>query len=162
MLTAFKEIPGNAKVWIFQSSTVLTDSQMQELHRISTSFVEGWTAHSRELKAGFTIIDRLFLVFSVDESLTGASGCSIDKLHQFIKGREGAMGLQLLNRLLVAFPGETEPKIIKLHEVSASIANGQISSESLVYDSTITNKADFDERFIAPLAATWLSRYLPS
>lgn len=162
MLVPFNEIPGNARVWIFQSSALLDESQISELKRLSESFVEGWTAHHRELKAAFTVVDNMFLVFSVDESLTGASGYSIDKLHQFVKGREQAMQIQLLNRLLVALHTMDGPAVFRLSDAADKIEKGELDPQQLVYDCTVTSKSAFDNHFVTPLSSTWLSRYLPS
>lgn len=162
MLVPFDQIPDHARVWVFQATTPFSQAQSEELQRIAVSFIENWTAHNRDLKASFKIIDQLFLVFSVDESAVGASGCSIDKLHQFIKGREQAMQLSLLNRLQVALPGLHHPTVYSLSDFTGRIKNGDVKEDQLVYDCTVTTKAELDKRFIAPLSDTWLQRYLIS
>lgn len=161
MLVPFDQIPDTARIWIFQSAVPLNESQMEEFHRVALSFVDSWTAHSKELKASFIIVDQTFLIFSVDESATGASGCSIDKLHHFIKGREQAMNLSLLNRLLVATPGTGTVNIFPFSDFTRRIERGEITPDQQVYDCTLTRKGELKERFISPLSSTWLNRYLP-
>lgn len=162
MFVSFDLIPNHARIWVFQANQPFSDTQEKELQLVAESFVENWTAHNRDLKASFSIVDHLFLIFTVDESAVGASGCSLDKLHQFIKGREQAMQLNLLNRLLVAIPGIEQASVYKLSEFTDRIEKGEFSGNQIVYDCTITTREEFTTRFRAPLSQTWLSRYLPS
>lgn len=159
MIVPFDSIPDSARVWIFQSSALLDAETSAALQYSAEQFLNEWTAHNMALKAGFCIVDRIFFVVAVDESQTGASGCSIDKLHRFVKEAEISLGLNLLDRLRVAIPG-IEPRLIPLAQITEQLNDGVLHPKTEVYDVTVDSLGAFRERFKTPLSNTWLSRYL--
>ncbi len=160
MLVSFDQLPDSARLWIFQSSSRLSDVVAEDLQRVAESFVENWTAHQSALHGAVVIVDQLFLVVAVDEKITGASGCSIDKLNQFMRGREQAMNVKWFDRLLVSYKDANgNPHQLRLASIEEKLQSGELSAESLVYDTTIENVEAFRSRFISPLKNTWLNRY---
>lgn len=160
MLVSFDQLPDSARLWIFQSSTRLSNVDVLDLQRVAESFVENWTAHQSALHGAVVIVDQIFLVVAVDEKITGASGCSIDKLNQFMRGREQAMNMKWFDRLLVSYKDENgDPHQLRLSSIEEKLQSGELNAETLVYDTTIENVGAFKSRFVAPLKNTWLNRY---
>jgi hypothetical protein len=80
MLVEFNQLPDHARFWIFTSNRFLTQEEVASLNNELSLFVQKWTAHKQDLNASFSLMDDAILVVGVDESQTGASGCSIDSM----------------------------------------------------------------------------------
>lgn len=160
MLVSFDQLPDSSRLWLFQSSTRLSGAVAEDLQRVTESFVENWTAHQSALHGAVVIVDNLFLVVAVDEKIAGASGCSIDKLNHFMRGREQAMNMKWFDRLRVSYKDANgDPHQLRLSSIEEKLQSGELNAETLVYDTTIENVGAFRSRFVAPLKNTWLNRY---
>lgn len=159
MIVAFDCLPDKSRIWIFSSSGLLDDSTCESLLKDTFDFLGEWTAHNKALTASAIIEDNAFLVVAVDESTTGASGCSIDKLYRFIKDTESRYFIHLLDRLNVVFPGNP-PVFSHTSKLQALVDSGELDDGSIVYDTTIVNLGQFRRLFRVPMQSTWMSRYL--
>ncbi|HSH65747.1 MAG TPA: ABC transporter ATPase, partial [Bacteroidia bacterium] len=92
-MDTIKKMPSDSRLWVYQSSKLLTDTDVDKLMQQGKSFVESWTAHGAALKASFDIVYKRFIVIAVDEKQAQASGCSIDKSLAFIQSIEQEYGL---------------------------------------------------------------------
>ncbi len=161
MLISFDTLPKNARIWIFPSSRLLNIAEVEKIEDRSSAFLHSWTAHKMDLDAAFKIVDRAFLIISVDEKNTGASGCSIDKLHQFVKELGAELSLSFLERLNVTFLQENgETCILPLKEIEQKIQHAEINANTKVYDITLLSVEELSSKFKVPLSTTWLNRYL--
>ena len=162
MNVALKELPDSSRIWIFQSSRLLGADEEKVLLDMTSHFLAQWTAHQQQLKAGCTIVDGLFLLIAVDEHYTGASGCSLDKLHHFVKDAGRQLSLDLLDRLNVALHQEGAPgwRQIRLHDLENMISKGEVSGLHKVADVSIQTLGDYRAGFIKRIQETWLSRYI--
>ena len=79
-LAPLASLPGESRVWCFGASERPADETLEELRATMEEFLESWTAHRANLRAGFDWLHDRFLVVAVDESDVAASGCSIDAL----------------------------------------------------------------------------------
>ena len=78
MFTAYKNLPNNSRVWIYQSDREFNNKEVELIKEESEDFINQWTRHGDDLKGSFTIKYNHFLVLAVDESYNNISGCSID------------------------------------------------------------------------------------
>ena len=159
MIVPFDSLPDDSRIWIFPSNRILDSNEEEVLLRSTLVFLEEWTAHNRSLTASAKVEDHTFLVVAVDESVTGASGCSIDKLHRFVREAESQLGVRLMERLNVVLPGNPL-SIVHSSQIPSLINAGELDSVSLVYDTTLAHLGQFRQQFRVPLKQTWLSRYL--
>lgn len=161
MLIPFNTLPKDARIWIFPSNRILSSSEVNLIETRCSSFLKSWTAHKMDLDAAFSIIDQAFLIISVDENNTGASGCSLDKLHQFVKELGSELTVSFFERLNVTLILENgDTAILPLKDVEKKIQHAEITAETKVYDITLLNVEDLKTKFNVPLGDTWLSRYL--
>jgi hypothetical protein len=149
------------RIWTYIISKELSDAQLKELHERTDKFVNSWTAHEQKLKASFEIYKDRILIIKVDESAYNASGCSIDKQLQFIKQLEKDLGVELLNRLVVAYEDGNKIKVVHSSKIKELLQKVEINENTLVFDSTISSSVHLPE-WKKPLKNTWLSKYLPS
>src|ERR1700712_4874044 len=98
----------NSRVWIYQSNKQLTDTQVIQLQVQLDNFTTGWTAHNSQLKAKAEIRYNRFIILVVDESLAGASGCSIDKSVNYMKQIEQQFNINLFDRFNLAYRSGSE------------------------------------------------------
>lgn len=147
------------KVWTYLIDKDLNEEELSKLKAQGLAFVKQWTAHENPLAASFEIFRNKIVVVKVDESQHGASGCSVDKLLRFIKQSEAEFQINLLNRLLVAVETTNGIKAIPSTAIKDKILSGEITGETLVYDTAIATGLEF-ETWHKPLKTTWLNKYL--
>lgn len=164
MNVALQELPDNSRLWIFQSSRPLDAEERKILLDMTGSFLSQWTAHQQQLKAGCDLLDGLFLLIAVDEQYTGASGCSLDKLHHFVRDAGRQFSVDLLDRLNVALHREGSPSWmqIRLPELENMLKIGVISGREQVADVSIQTLGEYRTGFMKHIQETWLNRYLPA
>ncbi|WP_317896826.1 hypothetical protein [Aurantibacillus circumpalustris] len=147
------------RVWTYIISAPLGDVELDQLLKAGTTFVEHWSAHENKLTATFEIFKKRIVVVKVDEDITGASGCSIDKLTRFIKVSETMFGVELFNRLLIAYKNGEEVEIVHSSKIKELLDQKVISENSIVYNTSVGNRAEL-EVWEQPLKNTWLNKYL--
>lgn len=146
------------RVWTYIISEPLSDTELNQLDEAGKTFVEHWTAHENKLSASFEIFEKRIIIVKVNEDVSGASGCSIDKLTRFIKASEMKFGVQLLNRLLVAYRNNNKLEVVHSSKIKDMLKNGDISAETAVYNTSVANEQEL-ANWIQPLKETWLNRY---
>jgi hypothetical protein len=122
-------------------------------------FLAQWKAHGVPLSAARDWRYDRFLLIGVDESSAGASGCSIDAMVHQLSGLERAIGVELLDHGPVLF--RANGRIERLSRLAfADLARrGDVTSETIVFDNTVTRVADVREgRWETAAAAAWHGR----
>lgn len=150
----------NERIWIYTLSTELTNEQLVDFNNQCQNFVTSWTAHDVSLDASFELYKNRLLIFKVNEDKYDASGCSIDKQVRFAKELEQVFSVELLNRLLVAYENNDQVEVIKSSQIKDLLASNTITSNTLVFDNTITQSSELNTNWKQPLHATWLAKYL--
>ena len=101
MITDFKNIPDDSRVWLYQSNRNFTDSDIKIIENKTTLFIYNWKAHGNDLQASYLIKERRFLVIAVNEKFNPIGGCSIDYSLQLVNDISNTINLDLLDRLIV-------------------------------------------------------------
>jgi hypothetical protein len=78
-------LENTSKVWIYQADRDITYDELDEMRPEIFQFLEEWTSHNQHLMTYGNVFHRRFLAFFVDETFSGASGCSIDKSVNFVE-----------------------------------------------------------------------------
>ena len=99
MLIDFKDLPSEARIWIYQANRPFTEKELKEVQPEIENFLTAWTAHGSSLKAGYQMPYNRFIVFGLDQEITAASGCSIDASVHFIQSLEKKYNLNLLDKM---------------------------------------------------------------
>lgn len=131
-------LPGDARVWCFGASEVPEADDADRLRVALERFIEGWTAHRADLRAACGWLHDRFLVVSVDESKTGASGCSIYALIAEIRRLESETEVQLLDAAPIWFR-ETDGTIrrVSRDQFRDLAESGDIGPDTTVFDLTV-------------------------
>lgn len=157
-MVTYREMPDNAKVWIYQSNRPFTDEEIQKLEPQINAFADEWVSHNVMLKAFGTVYLKQFIVLMVDESQAGASGCSIDRSVYFLRLVERNFGVELFDRNTFAFRMGDEVHTAPKEEFAGLFNKKIITDETLVFDNLVNTKAAFEKSWIKPLGESWHRR----
>ncbi len=98
----YKEIAhfsDQSKIWLYQSDRLFTETEKDWLKEELKSFASSWAAHGKALSASAIVFSDYHLLFIVDETKAGASGCSIDSSVRFVKLIGTELKVDFFNRL---------------------------------------------------------------
>ncbi len=157
----FRDLPDSSKVWIYQANREMTEKEVVLINQKGNDFVLSWESHGSKLKANFTVLYNLFLVFAVDENQHEASGCSIDKSVHFVKEAQGLTGINFFDRTIVAyFSPENSINLVPLSGISLKVKNNEININTLIFNNLIDNLSKIRSEWIISAGNSWLSRFL--
>lgn len=159
-MTTIQQMPLDSRLWVYQSTTLLSEEEITSILQKGKTFIESWTAHGAALKASFDVLYNRFIIIAVDEQQAMASGCSIDKSLAFIKSLEQEFKLQLLDRMQVAYRDGDSIEVCALPEFEKRAMKGAVNPNTIVFNNMITTKAAFDSSWEIPLKESWQKRVL--
>lgn len=160
MFLPFEKMPSYSRLWIYQSNRELTDSEVLTITNILTDFIENWQAHGNSLISSFEIRHNHFLILAVNEELTKATGCSIDKSVEIMKTIEEKFKISLFDRTKVAyFDEENKITTTSLSKLKELVHEQKITSDTIIFDNLIQIKEQLDSQWQNKASNTWLKRY---
>lgn len=147
------------RVWSFIISKSLSKKDLMTLTELGNKFILNWSAHENKLTASFDIFKERIIVVKVNEDITDASGCSIDKLTRFIKEAEKQFNIELLNRLFVAYKTQDKIEIVHASKIKELLDNNIINENTIIYNTAAGNQTELTN-WEKELKYTWLNKYL--
>ena len=159
MITDFKNIPDDSRVWIYQSNRDFSDSEIKIINNKTALFLDNWKAHGNELQASYLIKERRFLVIAVNEEFNPIGGCSIDYSLQLVNDISTTINLDLLDRLSVNYISENKIKSISLRDLKNKIKNRSFSPETIIFNTTVKTKKQLSSDFELKISSSWLSKF---
>ncbi|KAF9658155.1 ABC transporter ATPase [Tenacibaculum sp. ZH5_bin.1] len=160
MFTEYKELPQNARVWVYQSNREFTQEEVELISAKALLFIDNWTRHGDDLKGSFTIKYNQFLVLAVDEGFNNVSGCSIDASVRFIKELEKELELDLMDKMNISFKDGDNINIVKLPEFQNFAKEQKITAKTVVFNNMVNTKEDFETKWEVPANQSWHARFL--
>lgn len=152
----FEQLPSDARVWIFSADRALTQDEQARLLQEVDTFLAQWGAHDMPLTAGRDFRYDRFLFVAVDQSRVGPSGCSVDALVRQMKVLQQEIGVELINNAPVLFRRGGQITRLERDEFAALAAQGEVGSETTVFDNTLTSLGDVrDGRWETSAAQSW-------
>jgi len=156
MISAFKQMPPLAKLWVYAANRKLTDQEQVQIMLDGESFISEWTAHQQQLKASFGIVYDTFIVICVDENYNQVSGCGIDKSVHFLQQLEIKYQLDLFNRMQIELWLDENVLMINKQKLAAMIQAGTANDKTQMFNKRITTKQEFDVQFLITVDQSWL------
>ena len=129
----FPELPGSSRIWLHLANRKLVASEEQFLKEQLTVFLDSWSAHGKRLQCNATLLFSQYLIFSVDENIESASGCSIDSSVHFAKRMGSELGIDFFTRLEVLVVEGNDTRLLSYFDAVAQKApfiNPQITQLS--------------------------------
>ncbi|MFT5959124.1 MAG: hypothetical protein ACI8VJ_000876 [Polaribacter sp.] len=160
MFTEYKNLPNNARVWIYQSDREFTSKEIEIVSLKAVDFINQWTRHGDDLKGSFTFKYNQFLILAVDETFNTVSGCSIDSSVRFIQALEKELQLDLMNKMNVTFKDNEHINLVKLADFQRFAKEQKITSETIVFNNMVATKEDFENNWEIPAKESWHKRFL--
>ena len=166
MLVEYKQLDPASRVWIYQSTHLLTDEQVEAIRLDLADFLEHWTAHNRQLYTWGDVLYHRFVVIMADERYAGASGCSIDKSVHFLEQLERKFHISLMERNQVAYLFHNEKtdrdsiKTCRLDELKTLMGQGILGPDALVFDNLVKSKEQFDTEWQKPVTVSWHRKFI--
>lgn len=150
----------NSRVWIYLSEKPFDEGTTTSIKNDLNGFLAGWNAHGTALSASAELLHNHFIIIKADEEKFAASGCSIDKQFQFIKGLEQKYGLSLLNRLVIAYKNSNDIKTVHSSKVPQLLNEGVLNENTTVFNVGVGTDSEFAVNFEIPLSKSWLAKFL--
>ncbi|MBT2163223.1 ABC transporter ATPase [Zobellia barbeyronii] len=160
MLVEFNTLPDASRIWIYQGSRSFTDTELEEIQKEFDEFITEWTAHGSQLKAGYEIKYRRFIIVALDQSATAASGCSIDASVHFIQHLEKKYNVELLDKMNVSYKQGEHVAYKSLIDFKKMAKQKAVSKNTIVFNNLVTNKLEYQEHWEVPASESWHSRFL--
>lgn len=154
------QYPGTSMVWVYQSERTFTENEKQHIQNRISEFVNNWDSHGSLVKGTFNIFHDAFIVIFADDQGYPLCGRAQTASVTLIKELEQELGIKLLDRMNQSFMDENGVKLVKLSELKSLYKAGQINDETLVFDNTVINKNDFDNRWKVALKDAWHKRFV--
>lgn len=156
-----EDFAGTSRVWIYQSPRLFLLSEALAIEELLEAFVTDWKSHGTPVKGYANLFYGQFIVLMADETATGVSGCSTDGSVRLIKDIEQRFGVNLFDRLMLAFQVKEKVQMVPLSQLPYALENGFITEDTLYFNNTVQTKAELEAKWLIPLKDSWLSgRYL--
>lgn len=152
----------NSRIWFFQATEFLEFEQVERISARLLNFLESWQAHGKPLQASFTMLHDRFLVVALDEASYQATGCSIDKLVNFIKELETELRVSLTDRTGIAYRDHNN-LIQTMHMLTfrAAMESGEFNENTIVFNNLVETKGEIKDQWEVPVAKSWHKQWLP-
>ena len=160
MIVDFKTMPDDSRIWIYQSNRDFNESEIEIINDKTTSFLDNWQAHGKDLECSYSIIDKRFIIIAVNESFNPIGGCSIDFSLQLIKDISNTIGIDLLNRLVVNLKIDNRLESLSLGDLKNKIKDGDFSPETIIFNTAINSKSELLNNFEIDIKSSWLSKFI--
>jgi len=158
MRIPFNSLPPQSKIWIYQSDKAFTEAQILEIANLIEPFIEQWQRHDANLNASYIIKYNRFIIIAVDEH-DEVSGCSVDASVHLIQKIEQKFGVNLTDKLKVAYKEGDTIALSTLADFKKQIALSNITPETIVFNNIVNTVATLKTDWEIPIKQSWLKKY---
>lgn len=156
----YKQYPDTAKVWVYQANRILDEDEVNYIKVVLDDFTSSWESHGKLLKGSFDVFYNLFIVLFVDEDGDTMCGRAQDASLKIMKELEEQLEVSLLDRMVQAYKKDNKVVAATMAEFTKLIEEKEIDENTIVFNHTVTNKKDFDEKWEVPLKDSWHKQLL--
>ena len=160
MLVNFDVLPENSRIWIYQSNRSFSEVELNEISSKLNVFLHTWVAHGADLKAGFEIKYKRFIVIALDQDKQSATGCSIDASVQFIQELERVYSVDLMDKMNVSYKQGEYVAYKTLTDFKKMAKNKAVSKNTIVFNNLVNSKSEYQEFWEVPASESWHSRFV--
>jgi hypothetical protein len=159
MYIPFDQLPGQARIWIYQSERKLNQNELAIVKQRLARFCEGWNTHGNSMPTSFEVLNDHLLLLAVDESGLGASGCSIDSSVRALRELENLLGVNLTDQGKVSVRNaEGDLSVFPALGLKSKVQAGELTLEQEVINPMVRTKADLHQLWL-PVRNSWLNKY---
>ncbi|WP_257666051.1 ABC transporter ATPase [Parapedobacter tibetensis] len=143
------------RIWIYQADRQLTESEKARILDKLGGFTTQWKAHGKALAAKAEVRHDRFIIVMVDDAVAPPTGCSIDKSVHLLKEIEVATGLNLFDRMQVAYRHADDIKVVPRDEFERLILAGEVTDDTVVFNNLVTSYPELETNWEIPLRDSW-------
>ena len=159
MFVPFESLPEAAKIWIYPSNRKFSDDEMNEIENDLKAFIENWSAHGTGLEASYLLKYNRFIIFSVNQEVQQATGCSIDSSVAFIQNLEQKYEVDLLDKMNVTFKNGEHIAHKSLIDFKRMAKEKAVTASTIVFNNLVNSIEEFNENWEVPAGDSWHSRF---
>ena len=160
MLIPFTDLPDQARVWIYQASRPFSKEEKTDVILEIEAFLKQWAAHGSDLVTSYEIPYDRFIVIGLNEEVQGATGCSIDSSVRFIQTLEAKYQIELLDKMNVTHKEGDKLLYTPLKEFRSLAKKRKVSSNTIVFNNLVVDKAEYTSHWEVPVGQSWHSRFI--
>ena len=160
MLVDYKELPDDAKVWIYPSNRKFYPNEIPLVEKQLQEFVKSWKSDDENFRASYQFLYNRFLIFIADTATSSLSVAEIDQLVAFILELQTAYKIELLDKMNVCFKQGVYVQYKELKDFKKLIKNRAVTGKTIVFDNLITNKKEYENYWELPIEESWYKRFL--
>ena len=143
---------------MYHADRVFNQAETDELNQEIANFCEQWVSHNRQLKASGKVLFNRIVLLMVDETMAGASGCSIDSSVAFVRNIGLKYQTNLFDRMLITYLDKESVETTSLQELKNKL--GEAAEQVYVFDNLIKTKQDLEQNGLVPIKGSWVERFI--
>lgn len=147
-----------SRVWVYQSNRLFTMSEALEIEEMLKNFTNMWKSHGTPVRGSAYLLFGQFIILMADERATGVSGCSTDSSVRLIKDIEQQFGVNMFDRLSLAFVVKDKVQLLPLSQLQYAFDNKFITTDTLYFNNLVQTKEELETQWIIPLKDSWLAK----
>lgn len=159
MMSDFKTLSENSRIWIYQSNRSLTQQEKESISKLIEDFLNNWKSHGVSLNSGFEIKYNRFIVIAQDQNTQSATGCSIDSMVHFIQKLEKQYNISLLDKLNVSYKQGDYIAYKSLKDFKKMVKDGAVSKNTIVFNNLVQTKLEYTNYWEVPAFESWHARF---
>lgn len=159
MMSDFKTLSENSRIWIYQSNRSLTQQEKESISKLIENFLNNWNSHGVSLNSGFEIKYNRFIVIAQDQNTQSATGCSIDSMVHFIQKLEKQYNISLLDKLNVSYKQGDYIAYKSLKDFKKMVKDGAVSKNTIVFNNLVQTKLEYTNYWEVPAFESWHARF---
>ncbi|AOW10422.1 hypothetical protein [Flavobacterium gilvum] len=159
MYVPFENLPGESRIWIYQSNRKFSDAEMSEIETDLQSFLSEWAAHGTSLESSYLLKYNRFIIIAINQEVQAATGCSIDSSVEFIQGLEKKYDVDLLDKMNVTFKQGDHIAHKTLMDFKKMVKDKSVNENTIVFNNLVNNIEEFNESWEVPAIDSWHSRF---
>ena len=148
----------DSRVWVYQSSRLFSLNEALTIEELLNDFIAKWLSHGEPVKGAGYLFFGQFIILMADEKATGVSGCSTDSSVRLIKDIEQRFGVNMFDRVTLAFAVKDKVQLLPLSQLQYAFDNRFIDSHTLYFNNLVQTKAELENNWLIPIKDSWLSK----
>ncbi|MCY1551251.1 hypothetical protein D9M68_875680 [compost metagenome] len=158
MFVEFKDLPENARVWVYQADRNLSEAEQARVLDFLTTAVDSWVTHGMPMRGSVRIIFNRLILIAADTGFQQPSGCSIDSSTGWLQELGKDTGLNFFDRSIGYFEDENL-KFFSVFEAKKQVSEGLITPDTPVINLQAGTVHEVENALVIPASGSFLNRY---
>tara|TARA_R110001583_G_scaffold83631_2_gene220679 strand:- start:2892 stop:3377 length:486 start_codon:yes stop_codon:yes gene_type:complete len=160
MIVDFKQIPDEAKLWVFPSSRKFYPQEIAGLKEQIEDFLNEWDDQGILLKCSYHLKYDRFIIVAVDDSKNSLSIEAHDELNAFIQDLEKKYNIILIDKMNVCYKQGEFVQYKDLIEFKKMMKAKGVSQKTTVFNNMLTYKSELKYNWEINIMDSWLGRFM--